>query len=86
MVKQRGAGETQMQTETEIGRQLQSFSRPQQVHTSGAHIYFAIKTCAKFHKERIPIIERTWAPDAGGMEQRKYYSDVAGKRHNTERN
>ncbi|KAH8405112.1 hypothetical protein KR222_001715 [Zaprionus bogoriensis] len=47
---------------------------PQQVHTSGAHIYFAIKTCAKFHKERIPIIERTWAPDAI---QRKYYSDVA---------
>lgn len=88
MVKQRGAGRTQMQTETqtEIGRQLQSFSRPQQVHTSGAHIYFAIKTCAKFHKERIPIIERTWASDAGARQQRKYYSDVAGKRHNTERN
>ncbi|XP_030240077.1 beta-1,3-glucosyltransferase [Drosophila navojoa] len=44
------------------------------VHTTGAHIYFAIKTCAKFHKERIPIIERTWAPDAI---RRKYYSDVA---------
>ncbi|XP_030555941.1 beta-1,3-glucosyltransferase [Drosophila novamexicana] len=44
------------------------------VHTTGAHIYFAIKTCAKFHKERIPIIERTWAPDAM---RRKYYSDVA---------
>lgn len=44
------------------------------VHTTGAHIYFAIKTCAKFHKERIPIIERTWAVDA---RNRKYYSDVA---------
>ncbi|KAL7740663.1 hypothetical protein ACLKA6_000036 [Drosophila palustris] len=44
------------------------------VHTTGTHIYFAIKTCAKFHKERIPIIERTWAVDA---KQRKYYSDVA---------
>ncbi|XP_060666011.1 beta-1,3-glucosyltransferase-like [Drosophila nasuta] len=44
------------------------------VHTTGAHIYFAIKTCAKFHKERVPIIERTWAQDA---RQRKYYSDVA---------
>ncbi|XP_034472167.1 beta-1,3-glucosyltransferase [Drosophila innubila] len=44
------------------------------VHTTGAHIYFAIKTCAKFHKERIPIIERTWAADA---KRRKYYSDVA---------
>ncbi|EDW03043.1 GH10709 [Drosophila grimshawi] len=44
------------------------------VHTTSAHIYFAIKTCAKFHKERIPIIERTWAPDAM---RRKYYSDVA---------
>ncbi|KAH8263371.1 hypothetical protein KR044_007812 [Drosophila immigrans] len=48
--------------------------KQKQVHTTGAHIYFAIKTCAKFHKERIPIIERTWAQDA---RQRKYYSDVA---------
>ncbi|XP_017154258.1 beta-1,3-glucosyltransferase isoform X1 [Drosophila miranda] len=45
-----------------------------QVHTTGSHIYFAIKTCAKFHKERIPIIERTWATDA---RHRRYYSDVA---------
>nr|NP_608982.2 uncharacterized protein Dmel_CG9109, isoform A [Drosophila melanogaster]AAF52326.3 uncharacterized protein Dmel_CG9109, isoform A [Drosophila melanogaster] len=43
-------------------------------HTTGSHIYFAIKTCAKFHKERIPIIERTWAADA---RNRRYYSDVA---------
>ncbi|EDV58569.1 beta-1,3-glucosyltransferase isoform X2 [Drosophila erecta] len=42
--------------------------------TTGSHIYFAIKTCAKFHKERIPIIERTWAADA---RNRRYYSDVA---------
>ncbi|XP_068151362.1 beta-1,3-glucosyltransferase isoform X1 [Drosophila tropicalis] len=44
------------------------------VHTTGSHIYFAIKTCAKFHKERIPIIERTWAIDAMN---RRYYSDMA---------
>ncbi|KAH8281459.1 hypothetical protein KR054_000731 [Drosophila jambulina] len=44
------------------------------VHTTGSHIYFAIKTCAKFHKERIPIIERTWAADT---RHRRYYSDVA---------
>ncbi|XP_017023814.1 beta-1,3-glucosyltransferase [Drosophila kikkawai] len=44
------------------------------VHTTGSHIYFAIKTCAKFHKERIPIIERTWATDT---HYRRYYSDVA---------
>ncbi|KAH8318997.1 hypothetical protein KR067_003516 [Drosophila pandora] len=43
-------------------------------HTTGSHIYFAIKTCAKFHKERIPIVERTWAGDA---RNRRYYSDVA---------
>ncbi|XP_030377697.1 beta-1,3-glucosyltransferase isoform X2 [Scaptodrosophila lebanonensis] len=48
------------------------------LHTTSSHMYFAIKTCAKFHKERIPIIERTWAPDA---RQRKYYSDVAVLRH-----
>ncbi|XP_043662582.1 beta-1,3-glucosyltransferase [Drosophila teissieri] len=44
------------------------------LHTTGSHIYFAIKTCAKFHKERIPIIERTWAADA---RNRRYYSEVA---------
>ncbi|XP_017130877.1 beta-1,3-glucosyltransferase isoform X1 [Drosophila elegans] len=44
------------------------------VYTTGSHIYFAIKTCAKFHKERITIIERTWAADA---QNRRYYSDVA---------
>lgn len=48
----------------------------EQEHTTGSHIYFAIKTCAKFHKERIPIIERTWAADA---RNRRYYSDVAGE-------
>ncbi|XP_070069736.1 beta-1,3-glucosyltransferase [Drosophila takahashii] len=44
------------------------------VYTSGSNIYFAIKTCAKFHKERIAIIERTWATEAWN---RRYYSDVA---------
>ncbi|KAH8381137.1 hypothetical protein KR200_003653 [Drosophila serrata] len=44
------------------------------VHTTGSNIHFAIKTCAKFHKERIPIIERTWAADT---RYRRYYSDVA---------
>uniref|UniRef100_A0A6P4DYD2 Beta-1,3-glucosyltransferase-like n=1 Tax=Drosophila rhopaloa TaxID=1041015 RepID=A0A6P4DYD2_DRORH len=44
------------------------------VYTTGSHIYFAIKTCAKFHKERITIIERTWAANA---QNRRYYSDVA---------
>ncbi|KAH8349307.1 hypothetical protein KR084_007483 [Drosophila pseudotakahashii] len=44
------------------------------VYTTGSNIYFAIKTCAKFHKERIAIIERTWATEA---RNRRYYSDVA---------
>ncbi|KAH8298032.1 hypothetical protein KR018_004790 [Drosophila ironensis] len=48
--------------------------RKERCPTTGSHIYFAIKTCAKFHKERIPIVERTWAADA---RHRRYYSDVA---------
>ncbi|KAH8413962.1 hypothetical protein KR009_008472 [Drosophila setifemur] len=61
----------------EPARQFASNFRHQKercLHTTGSHIYFAIKTCAKFYKERIPIIERTWAADAL---YRRYYSDVA---------
>ncbi|XP_061396343.1 beta-1,3-glucosyltransferase [Musca vetustissima] len=36
-------------------------------------IYFAVKTCSKFHKERLPIIQSTWAPYAKHIH---YYSDV----------
>ncbi|XP_055381895.1 beta-1,3-glucosyltransferase [Condylostylus longicornis] len=36
-------------------------------------IYFAIKTCHKFHKERIPIIEATWGPHAP---VKRYFSDM----------
>uniref|UniRef100_T1PKK8 Fringe-like glycosyltransferase domain-containing protein n=1 Tax=Musca domestica TaxID=7370 RepID=T1PKK8_MUSDO len=36
-------------------------------------IYFAVKTCSKFHRERLPIIQTTWAPYAKHIH---YFSDV----------
>ncbi|XP_037961043.1 beta-1,3-glucosyltransferase [Teleopsis dalmanni] len=39
-----------------------------------AEIYFAIKTCKRFHTERIPIIEATWGPFTV---HKRYFSDVA---------
>ncbi|KAJ8932254.1 hypothetical protein NQ318_022927 [Aromia moschata] len=24
-------------------------------------LYFAVKTCKKFHKDRIPVVQNTWA-------------------------
>ncbi|XP_049952285.1 beta-1,3-glucosyltransferase isoform X1 [Schistocerca serialis cubense] len=41
---------------------------------SRSHIYFAIKTCSKFHKDRVPVIKKTWGKFTGYME---FYSDVA---------
>lgn len=39
------------------------------------NIYFAVKTCSKFHIERIPVIKRTWAKYATNI---GYFSDIAG--------
>nr|XP_036232400.1 beta-1,3-glucosyltransferase isoform X2 [Bactrocera oleae] len=38
------------------------------------NIFFAVKTCKRFHFDRIPIIKATWAPMASHI---RYYSDVA---------
>ncbi|XP_011189333.2 beta-1,3-glucosyltransferase [Zeugodacus cucurbitae] len=38
------------------------------------NIFFAVKTCKRFHFERIPIIKSTWGPIATHI---RYYSDVA---------
>uniref|UniRef100_A0A8C6FG04 Beta 3-glucosyltransferase n=1 Tax=Moschus moschiferus TaxID=68415 RepID=A0A8C6FG04_MOSMO len=35
-------------------------------------IFVAVKTCKKFHGDRIPIVKQTWAGQAGHLE---YYSD-----------
>ncbi|XP_053312037.1 beta-1,3-glucosyltransferase [Spea bombifrons] len=37
-------------------------------------IFVAIKTCRKFHKDRIPVVKKTWEKDAVHFE---YYSDYA---------
>lgn len=38
-------------------------------------MYFAVKTCAKYHVERIPVIRKTWAKYTTNI---GYFSDVAG--------
>uniref|UniRef100_A0A1B6DR61 Fringe-like glycosyltransferase domain-containing protein n=1 Tax=Clastoptera arizonana TaxID=38151 RepID=A0A1B6DR61_9HEMI len=35
-------------------------------------IYFAVKTCLKFHKDRIPVVKDTWGENAKHIE---YFSD-----------
>ncbi|XP_077396939.1 beta 3-glucosyltransferase a isoform X1 [Festucalex cinctus] len=38
------------------------------------NVFVAVKTCKKFHGERVPVIKKTWERDAGYLE---YYSDHA---------
>ncbi|XP_067888925.1 beta 3-glucosyltransferase a isoform X1 [Heterodontus francisci] len=38
------------------------------------NLFFAVKTCKKFHQERIPIVKKTWEKQAALIE---YYSDHA---------
>ncbi|XP_017760459.1 PREDICTED: beta-1,3-glucosyltransferase [Eufriesea mexicana] len=40
------------------------------------NVYFAVKTCAKFHVERISVIKRTWAKYVTNI---GYFSDTADK-------
>ncbi|XP_063925749.1 beta-1,3-glucosyltransferase isoform X1 [Zophobas morio] len=37
-------------------------------------IYFAVKTCEKYHKERVPVVKKTWAQYASNVE---FFSDEA---------
>ncbi|XP_069046239.1 beta 3-glucosyltransferase a isoform X2 [Lepisosteus oculatus] len=37
-------------------------------------IFIAVKTCKKFHKERVPVVKKTWEKHAALIE---YYSDYA---------
>ncbi|KAM3869619.1 beta-1,3-glucosyltransferase-like, partial [Diretmus argenteus] len=37
-------------------------------------IFVAVKTCRKFHSDRVPVVKATWEKDAAFLE---YYSDVA---------
>lgn len=39
------------------------------------NILFAVKTCSKFHSERVPVIKSTWSRDAKHI---RFYSDVTG--------
>ncbi|XP_066995868.1 beta-1,3-glucosyltransferase isoform X2 [Anabrus simplex] len=36
-------------------------------------IYFGVKTCGKFHKDRIPVVKKTWAKYATNI---GFYSDI----------
>lgn len=39
-------------------------------------IYFAVKTCEKFHEERLIVLKQTWAKHASRI---KYFSDKEDK-------
>lgn len=39
------------------------------------NIMFAVKTYSKFHRDRIPVIQKTWAKD---IKHIRYFSDVFG--------
>lgn len=39
-------------------------------------MFFAVKTWSQNHKDRVPVIQNTWAKDTKYI---RYYSDVAGK-------
>ncbi|XP_073770192.1 beta-1,3-glucosyltransferase isoform X2 [Danio rerio] len=36
-------------------------------------VFVAVKTCQRFHRDRVPIVKQTWEKDAASLE---YYSDV----------
>ncbi|CAJ1063816.1 beta-1%2C3-glucosyltransferase [Xyrichtys novacula] len=38
------------------------------------NVFVAVKTCQKFHSERVPVVKATWEKDAAFIE---YYSDVS---------
>lgn len=38
-------------------------------------IYFAVKTCQKYHHDRVPVVKNTWAKHA---EYLHFFSDVQG--------
>jgi len=42
-------------------------------------MYFAVKTCSKYHKDRIPIVKHTWAKYVFHI---GFYSDSEGNVYN----
>ncbi|XP_029374244.1 beta-1,3-glucosyltransferase-like [Echeneis naucrates] len=55
---------------TTLSRELQLCGEP----VNREDIFVAVKTCRKFHSERVPVIKKTWEKDALYLE---YYSDHA---------
>lgn len=39
-------------------------------------IYFAVKTCHKYHLNRVPFVQKTWGKEAKYI---KFFSDIASK-------
>lgn len=37
-------------------------------------VLFAVKTCSKYHADRVPIVRQTWVPH---VQHIRFYSDVA---------
>ncbi|XP_031828929.1 beta-1,3-glucosyltransferase isoform X2 [Nomia melanderi] len=52
------------------------FFHPCDSSVSTENAYFAVKTCTKYHIDRIPVVKRTWAKHVKNI---GYYSDGADK-------
>ncbi|XP_055546325.1 beta-1,3-glucosyltransferase [Wyeomyia smithii] len=56
-----------VRTTTETG------TRPKPVASGAPHILFAVKTCSKFHEQRVPVLLHTWAQYVHHL---RLYSDI----------
>ncbi|VEN33848.1 unnamed protein product [Callosobruchus maculatus] len=43
------------------------------IPVSKNHVYYAVKTCGKYHEDRVKVIKRTWGPHATKID---FFSDV----------
>ena len=58
-----------------------NFIKPtKEIFSLAEKVLFAVKTCKKYHKERLPVIFQTWGKAALNVE---YFSDVAEARYRT---
>ncbi|GAA6086055.1 beta 3-glucosyltransferase a isoform X1 [Tachysurus ichikawai] len=60
--------------EENIQHQTSFFSKREGEPIKREAIFVAVKTCKKFHTERVPVVKKTWEKQAAHLE---YYSDHA---------
>ena len=61
-------------------RDINCKATDEEVKSLAEQTFFAVKTCEKYHSERLPIIFETWSQAALNIE---YFSEVADSKYNT---